>query len=168
MSPAKPDQRPHGIEALSSLCEDLLQRAIWAIHLGHDRERRYLAGPRSCMPTPALSRRDAVEEWGADAVEASIATEREIAQERARHACPYVLTKRDYDQALERMDWLTWLGAHRRSRKDVIIIVDKTLHVAISKTARKVGLDPRTVKSRYERAFDLIAAEKWQEILALS
>ena len=170
ISPAKPDQRPHGIEALSRLCEDLLQRAIWAVEDGADRDRRFRSGLRSGAPALAMTARDVQTSFGADAVLARIEEESKVAQQRAMRACPFVLTQRDRDdrRTHQVLGWLRWLCSHRRHTRDARIVIGLTMGRPIGRIAKEHGLDRSTIKRRYRRAIDLIAAEKWQEILALS
>jgi len=147
-----------------------LQRAIWAVEEGLDRDRRFRSGLKSGAMALAMTNLDIHNAYGADVVLARREEEGKIAQERALRACPFVLTQRDRDD--ERIHLvlgrLRWLCAHRRNTTDARIVVGMTLKTPIGRLIRQTGLHRSTIKRRYRRAMDLLSAQFWKDIVALS
>jgi len=150
--------------------EEQLRRAIWAVEAPPNRDRRFLGGLRSGAPALAMTARDVQAEFGLDAVIDRIDEEGKIAQERALRACPFVLTLRDHDDQRNHqiLGRLRWLCDHRRHTLDARIVTGITLKTPIGKMVRQTGLHRTTIKRRYRRAMDLMAAHFWQDIVALS
>lgn len=133
---------------LRQAAERLVKRAILTLASVPDRERGWLASPKSSLPEPV---REAVESFG---------------WQRAR--ARFAPTPTDLDRYLDVLAWLSWLGRQNDGKRNVQIITARAFGSPLWKLAQRFGKSDETVRRWEADAFEDIATQFEAEILGLA
>lgn len=126
----------------------LIRNAILTLAALPDRERSWLASPRSSLPEYV---REAVESYG-------------YQEARAR----FRPTPKDIDRCLDSLAWLSWLGRQPNGKRDVKIITARAFATPLWKVAQRLGKSEETIRRWENDALDAIAAQFRREIMAMA
>lgn len=142
------DNRDERRQLLRRAVSVLLKRAILTLAAQPDRERSWLASPRSSMPEPV---RDAIESYG----------------HQAARAARFTPTPADIDRYLDVLTWLAWLGRQNDGKRNVQIITARAFGTPLWKLATRYGKSDETIRRWEADALDDVAGQFGGEIVAM-